>query len=49
MININKYEQNRDEAKCNIVVEMETHVHSNVKQAVKLQVFRHVTEYNTDK
>jgi len=29
-------------------VETETDDHSDVKQAVKWQVFRHMTEYNTN-
>jgi len=49
VININKYKQNRDNITCNIKVEIEIHVHRDVKQAVKCQVFRHVTEYNTNK
>ena len=49
MININKYKQNRDDATCSINIETEIGVHSGVKQAVKWQIFRHVTEYNTNK
>jgi len=48
VININKYKQNCDDVTCNIKVETETDVHSDVKQAVKWQVLRHVTEYNTN-
>jgi len=47
--NIYKYKQNRDDIMYNIEVENELDVHSDVKQAAKWQVFRHVTEYNTDK
>jgi len=50
VININKYKQNCVDAKpeCNIKVETELDIHSNVKQAVKWR-FRHVTDYNTNK
>ena len=44
MINIDKYKQNCDDVTCNIKVETEIDVHSDVKQIVKWQVFRHVTE-----
>jgi len=49
VVNIHKYKQNRDNVTCNIHVETERDVHTDVKQAVKWQVFRHVTEYNTNK
>ena len=48
VMNINKYQQTRDDVTCNIEVETEIDVHSDVKQAVKWQVVRHVTEYNTN-
>jgi len=35
VININKYERNRDDITCNIKVETEIDAHSDVKQAVK--------------
>ena len=44
VINIDKYKQNCDDVTCNIKVETEIDVHSDVKQIVKWQVFRHVTE-----
>ena len=49
MMNINKYKPNCDDVTCNIKVETEIDVHSDVKQAVKWHVLRHVTEYNTNK
>ena len=48
VININKYKQNRDDVTCNIKVETEIDIYSDVKQAVKWQVFGHVTNYNTN-
>jgi len=48
-MNIKKYKQNRDNVTCNIKVEIEMDFYRNVKQAVKKQVFRHVTEYNAKK
>ena len=44
MISIIKYKQNRDDVTCSINIETEIDDHSDVKQAVKWQVFRHVTE-----
>jgi len=49
MINIKRYKQNCDNVTCNIKVETEIDFHSDTKQAVKWQVLRHVTEYNTNK
>ena len=49
VIKIDKCKQNRDDVTCNIKVEIGIHVHSDVKQAVKWQVFRYLTEYNTNK
>jgi len=50
VINVKKYKQNHDDVvTCSINVEIEMDVHSDVKQAVKWQVFRNVTEYNTNK
>jgi len=48
VININKYKQNSHDFTCNTKVETEIDVHSNIKQAVKLQVFRHATADNTN-
>ena len=44
-MNINQYKQHRDDDK----IETEINVHSEIKQAVKWQVCRHVIEYNTNK
>jgi len=44
---MNKYKQNRDNITCNMNVETKTNVYIEMKQAVKWQFFRHVTEYNT--
>jgi len=37
VVNINNYQQTRDDATCNIKVETEIDVHSDVKQAVKFE------------
>jgi len=44
VIKIYKYKENHDDVNCNIKVETEIDVYSDVKQAVKWQVFRHMTE-----
>ena len=49
VIDITKYKQTSDDVTCNIKVEIEIDVHCDGKQAIKLQDFRHVTEYNTNK
>jgi len=49
VININKYKETRDDVTCNIKTETEIDLHSDAKQVVKWQVFRHGTEYNTNK
>jgi len=49
VINIYQYKQNRDDVTCSINTKTEIDVHSDVKQAVKWLVFRHVTECNTNK
>ena len=49
VINIHKYKQNRDDVTYNFEIETEIDVHSDINQAVRWQVFRHVTEYNTNK
>ena len=49
LIHINKYKQNHDDVTCNIQVETQIDVYGDAKQAAKWQVFRHVTEYNTNK
>jgi len=48
-MNIKKYKQNRDDVTCSINVETQIDVHSDVKQVVKWQVFRYMTECNMDK
>jgi len=42
VININKYKQNHDDVMCSIYMKREIDVHSDVKQVVKWQVFRHL-------
>ena len=49
VIDTSKNKQIRDNIKFNMKVEIEIDVYSNVKQAEKWQVFRHVTERNTNK
>ena len=49
VININKYNHNRDDVTCNIKIDTQIDVHSDVKQAVKWQLFRHLTEYDMNK
>jgi len=45
---MDKYKQNRNDVMCSFKKETEIDVHIDVKQAVKWQVLRHVTEYNTN-
>jgi len=46
---MNNYKQSRKDVMCNMKVEIEIDVHSVIEQAVKWQVFRRMTEYNTNK
>jgi len=47
VINITKCTQTSDDVTCNIKVEIEIDVLCDGKQAIELQDFRRVTEYNT--
>ena len=47
-VNICKYKQARNDVICNIKVKMEINVHSDIRQKVNWQVFRHVTKYYSE-